>query len=84
MAKELTIKELVDAESNPDFAGLAFEKGLKLLEELVQGVESGSLPLEKSIRAYERGAVLMNYLKSLLEGAEQKLQVLQQPAKESR
>lgn len=79
MAKELNIKDLLDADCNPDFSGLAFEKGLKLLEELVQGVESGSLPLEKSIRAYERGAVLMNYLKSLLEGAEQKLKILQQP-----
>ena len=79
MAKELNLKDLLEAEQGPDFSGLAFEKGLKLLEELVQGVESGSLPLEKSIRAYERGAVLMNYLKSLLEGAEQKLKVLQQP-----
>ncbi len=83
MAKEITLKELVESEGNPDLNALAFEKGLKLLEELVQGVESGSLPLEKSIKAYERGALLMNHLKSLLEGAEQKLKVLQQPRAES-
>jgi len=83
MAKELSIKDIVDADNNPELSGLAFEKGLKLLEELVQGVESGNLPLEKSIRAYERGAILMSYLKGLLEGAEQKLKVLQQPAKDN-
>jgi exodeoxyribonuclease VII small subunit len=83
MAKELTLKDLVEAEANPDLNNLAFEKGLKLLEELVQGVESGALPLEKSIRAYERGAMLMNYLKGQLEGAEQKLKVLQQPGKDA-
>lgn len=83
MAKELNLKELVEAENNPDLSGLAFEKGLKLLEELVQGVESGNLPLEKSIRAYERGSILMNHLKGLLEGAEQKLKILQQPVKDS-
>jgi len=82
MAKELSLKDLVETDATPDLGGLAFEKGLKLLEELVQGVESGSLPLEKSIRAYERGALLMNHLKSLLEGAEQKLKVLQQPGKD--
>lgn len=82
MAKEFTLKDLVEIETSPDLSSLAFEKGLKLLEELVQGVESGSLPLEKSIRAYERGALLMNHLKGLLEGAEQKLKVLQQPAKD--
>ena len=81
MAKELTLKDLVESEGNPDLSNLAFEKGLKLLEELVQGVESGSLPLEKSIKAYERGAQLMSHLKGLLEGAEQKLKVLQ-PGKE--
>ena len=81
MAKELSIKELVETDTAPDFTSVPFEKGLKLLEELVQGVEAGTLPLEKSIRAYERGALLMNYLKGLLEGAEQKLKVLQAPGK---
>lgn len=79
MAKDLTLKDLVDAEKLPDFTGLPFEKGLKLLEELVQGVESGTLSLDRSIQAYERGAALMNYLRGLLEGAEQKLKVLQMP-----
>ena len=56
---------------------LSFENGLKLLEELVSKVESGSLPLDKAISSYERGALVVEQLKALLAGAEGKLQVLQ-------
>lgn len=78
-AKGFTLKDILESESPPDLKGLDFEGGLKLLEELVQGVESGTLPLERSILAYERGTALMTHLKGLLEGAEQKLKQLQMP-----
>lgn len=59
---------------------LSFEGGLKLLEELVTRVESGTLPLEQAILSYERGVSLVAKLRGLLAGAEEKLKVLNKSA----
>lgn len=55
---------------------LSFEDGIKLMERLVQAVESGSLPLETAITSYEKGADLLKHLKGKLSGAEERLKVL--------
>lgn len=55
---------------------LTFEDGIKLLERLVQAVESGSLPLETAITSYEKGSVLLKHLKGKLSGAEERLKIL--------
>jgi exodeoxyribonuclease VII small subunit len=54
-------------------AQIPFEAGLALLEELVQKVESGSLPLDESLSAYESGNILVGKLKAILEAAEGRL-----------
>lgn len=66
-------------EKNPAaiVAELSFEAGIKLLEDLVLKVESGALPLEKAVSSYEVGSQIIERLKSLLSGAEEKLKVLQ-------
>lgn len=55
---------------------ISFESGLKVLEDLVEKVEEGSLPLDQAVLSYERGAGLIEHLKSLLAGAEAKIKVL--------
>ena len=40
-------------------------------------MESQQLPLEESLAAYERGAVLLKYCQEALNAAEQKLQILE-------
>ncbi|MCB0336559.1 MAG: exodeoxyribonuclease VII small subunit [Bdellovibrionales bacterium] len=78
MAKAITLKDLLAAEDVQEkVADLPFEQGLALLEELVEKVESGSLPLDSAISAYERGVNVLNHLRALLEGAEKKLEQLQ-------
>ena len=78
MSKNLSLKELVTAEDlDEKIKDLSFENGLQLLEELVEKVESGGLPLDKAILSYERGVVLIEKLRSQLTKAEEKLQVLQ-------
>lgn len=85
MAKEVTveevsIQELLDGKNGDALiAKVGFEQGLKLLEELVARVESGALPLDKAIAAYERGVALVERLKTHLGGAEEKLKILQRP-----
>ena len=44
-----------------------FESGMDELESLVRGLESGSLPLEESFQAFERGMALKKRLEALLE-----------------
>ena len=84
MAKASTLKELLGEHSGAiDLSEVPFEVGLKLLEELTEKVESGTLPLEKSIVAYERGSHLVNHLRKLLSGAEEKLRLLQKGPEEN-
>jgi exodeoxyribonuclease VII small subunit len=42
----------------PNIASLSFEQALAELESIVQELESGQAPLERSIEMYERGALL--------------------------
>ena len=55
---------------------VGFEQGLKLLEELVTKVETGALPLDKAVLSYEKGVGLIQKLRGLLSGAEEKLREL--------
>ena len=74
---DITLDSLIEGEDpKGSVAKLPFERGLQLLDELVSKVEGGTLPLERSVRAYERGVVLMDHLRALLSGAEEKLKVL--------
>lgn len=77
MAKTFGFEDLLQEKGETRIKDLTFEDGLKLLEELVTKVESGSLPLDRSVLAYERGVMLMEHLRGLLSVAEKKLQVLQ-------
>jgi exodeoxyribonuclease VII small subunit len=80
MEKMDLVELLSGTDAGARIAKLEFEDGLKLLEELVGKVESGTLPLEKAINSYEKGMTLIGHLRQLLSGAEEKLQILSKPA----
>jgi len=48
----------------------SFEESLHRLEEIVEQLESGSVPLEESMRLYEEGIVLSKRCAEKLKGAE--------------
>ena len=50
-----------------------FEDAMKKLENIVKGLESGDLALEKSLKAFEEGMKLANFCSGKLEEAEQKV-----------
>jgi exodeoxyribonuclease VII small subunit len=52
------------------------EKALAELEEIVAQLEAGDLPLEKSLRQFERGVKLSRECQGALRDAEQRVQVL--------
>jgi exodeoxyribonuclease VII small subunit len=53
-----------------------FEASLKRLEEIVEHLEKGDIPLEKALDLYEEGIVLSKTCGELLSKAEMKLQRL--------
>ena len=53
-----------------------FEKSLAELEALVERMEAGDLPLEESLTLFERGIRLTRLCQTVLDSAEQKVQVL--------
>ncbi|MBC7258197.1 MAG: exodeoxyribonuclease VII small subunit [Chloroflexi bacterium] len=60
----------------PDIEALSFEEAFRELEDLVERMETGNLPLEETIRLFERGSLLARHCQNLLDKAELKLQQL--------
>jgi len=54
----------------------SFEAMMGALESLVARLESGDLPLEDALRAYEEGVSLVRRLNERLNDAERKIEVL--------
>jgi exodeoxyribonuclease VII small subunit len=52
------------------------EKSLAELEELVEELESGDLPLEKAMKKFEAGIKLTRGCQAALKEAEQKVEIL--------
>ena len=54
----------------------SFEEALARLETLTQAMQSGEMPLEDALAAYQEGSMLVQYCQTKLAEVEQKLQVL--------
>jgi len=53
-----------------------FEESLAELEQLVERMEQGNLPLEDSLKLFERGVQLTRSCQKALKDAEQKVRIL--------
>ena len=60
----------------PSKSSPTFEQALEELEEMVDTMESGQLPLEKLITSYERGAELINHCETVLNDARERLELI--------
>lgn len=61
------------AEPKTDIDEMTFEQAFEELETIVDELESGDLPLEQALRAFERGQRLAARGQELLDQAELKL-----------
>ncbi|MCB1453732.1 MAG: exodeoxyribonuclease VII small subunit [Rhizobiaceae bacterium] len=59
---------------NDDIKTMTFEKALEALEKIVEDLERGDVPLDESIRTYERGEALKAHCEKLLKAAEDKVE----------
>lgn len=59
---------------------LTFEQQLEAVEGLIARMESGSLPLEESMKQYEEGMAMLAAMEKELQSATQRLTVIRQNA----
>ncbi len=57
-------------------AEMQFEEALKKLEKIVEDLEDGNLPLDKSLEKYEEGIRLSKMCAKKLEVAKKKVEIL--------
>ena len=63
-----------EPKASADIAAISFEDALRELEQIVHKLEAGDVPLEDSIRIYERGAALKAHCEKKLKEAELKVE----------
>src|SRR3546814_21051447 len=63
---------------NGENSQLSFEQALAALEEIVQRLASGSVPLDESIALYERGEVLRKQCQARLDTAAQRIRKVEE------
>ena len=61
-------------EINEDIKTMSFEKALEALEKIVDDLERGDVPLDQSIKIYERGEALKAHCDRLLKAAEDRVE----------
>ncbi|MBL79883.1 MAG: exodeoxyribonuclease VII small subunit [Nitrosomonadaceae bacterium] len=54
-----------------------FEEGLAELENIVNSMEEGQMPLEASLLAHKRGTELLQYCQATLQNAQQQIRILE-------
>jgi exodeoxyribonuclease VII small subunit len=57
-----------------DIKSMSFEQALAALDEIVDNLERGDVPLEQSISIYERGEALKKHCDTLLKAAEDRVE----------
>lgn len=60
-----------------DASTLSYEQALAELEELVQRMDQGQLPLDDMLGAYRRGAELLAHCRSKLTAVEEQVKMLE-------
>lgn len=70
----MTAEEQGTGAANEDIRQMSFEQALEALERIVEDLERGDVPLDQSIRIYERGEALKSHCDRLLKSAEDKVE----------
>jgi exodeoxyribonuclease VII small subunit len=61
-------------ENKKQLETLSFEDAIKELTTIVSGIEQGQIPLEASLKQYERGMDLIKHCRTILQNAEKRIE----------
>lgn len=78
------LSKVAKGEEQGGVQSLSFEGALHALTALVEKLESGQMTLEESVASFEQGVQLSRRCESLLDQAEQRLQVLNEQGDEEK
>ena len=67
--------------SNNKEENKTFEQAIEELESIINRLEEGDVPLDETIKLYEKGAELKDFCEKKLKSAEVKIQKINQNAK---
>ena len=62
------------AKQKNDISEMTFEQAIDSLTGIVDGIETGQMPLAESIENYEKGMRLINHCRGILKTAEKKIE----------
>ncbi len=66
-----------------DIGELGFEEAIKELGSIVGSIEQGQIPLQDSLKQYERGMALIKHCRTILEKAEKRIEKISEPDEKS-
>jgi len=66
-----------------DIGKLSFEQAIKELTNIVGRIEQGQIPLQDSLKQYERGMALIKHCRGILEKAEKRIEKISEPDEKS-
>ncbi|MBA7598397.1 Exodeoxyribonuclease 7 small subunit [subsurface metagenome] len=58
---------------------MTFEQAIKELTDIVGKIEQGQIPLQDSLKQYERGMALIKHCRTILKKAEQRIEKISEP-----
>lgn len=64
------------SDSQPPIEELGFEEAMQALDSLVSSLESGQLPLEDMVNAYERGMSLLRVCRTRIDSARRRVEAI--------
>ncbi len=60
---------------------LSFEEAIKELTNIVSRIEQGQIPLQDSLKQYEKGMVLIKHCRTILQKAEKRIEKISKEEK---
>lgn len=65
---------MTENQKKTDTEKMSFESAIKELTAIVAGIEQGQIPLETSLKQYERGMDLIKQCRNILQQAEKRIE----------
>ncbi|MHC4463188.1 MAG: exodeoxyribonuclease VII small subunit [Planctomycetota bacterium] len=80
----MKVKKMAEKKQKNDISKLSFEEAIKELGNIVGKIEQGQIPLQDSLKQYERGMALIKHCRGILEKAEKRIEKISEPEPKSK
>ncbi|MBA7712670.1 Exodeoxyribonuclease 7 small subunit [subsurface metagenome] len=79
--EKVKVKKMAKNKHKNDVGKLSFEEAIKELGNIVGRIEQGQIPLQDSLKQYERGMALIKHCRTILEKAEKRIEKISEEEK---